>query len=248
MLLNRLTQYGFAVLLMLVPAAGWGQNVSVSGRVDLTRVDNGKERTPSLTIDKSNVVVWLTPEDSGISPAPDLAGQPHAQLVQKDKSFKPHVLVVRAGTAVDFPNRDPIFHNVFSLFEGKRFDLGLYEAGTSRTVHFDRPGVSYIFCNIHPEMSAVVVAVPTPYYGISDRAGQVNIAKVPSGRYLLHVWHEGSMPEPLKSLTREIAVSGETASFGTLHITEAANLYQAHKNKYGRDYDSKEPTTSVYSH
>jgi plastocyanin len=248
MLLNRLTQHGCVLFLMLLPAPGWSQNATISGRIDLTRLDNNKQKTAAGTVDKSNVVVWLTPEDSDKSPAPDPASQPHAQLVQKDKSFKPHVLVVRAGTAVDFPNRDPLFHNVFSLFEGKRFDLGLYEAGSSRTVHFDRPGVSYIFCNIHPEMSAVVVAVPTPYYGASDRTGQVSIANVPSGRYVLHVWHEGSMPDQLKSLTREIVVSGDAASFGTLHITEAAGLYQAHKNKYGRDYDSQEPTTSVYSH
>ena len=62
------------------------------------------------------------------------------------------------GAVVQFPNHDPFFHNVFSLFEGKRFDLGLYEAGSSRNVSFDRPGISYIFCNIHAEMSAVVIA------------------------------------------------------------------------------------------
>ena len=68
------------------------------------------------------------------------------------------MLVVPVGSVVAFPNRDPFFHNVFSLFEGKRFDLGLYEAGSTRDVLFDKPGVSYIFCNIHAEMSAVVIA------------------------------------------------------------------------------------------
>ena len=91
------------------------------------------------------------------------------RLVQKNKSFEPHILVVPAGSMVEFPNRDPFFHNVFSLFEGKRFDLGLYEAGTSRMVRFDRPGISYIFCNIHPEMSAVVITMATPLYAISNR-------------------------------------------------------------------------------
>ena len=88
----------------------------------------------------------------------------HAVLQQKNKTFEPHLLVVTKGSTVDFPNRDPWFHNVFSLFNGKRFDLGLYEAGTSRTVHFDREGISYIFCNIHPEMSAVVVVLASQYF------------------------------------------------------------------------------------
>ena len=69
---------------------------------------------------------------------------------------------VTRGSSVEFPNRDPWFHNVFSLFNGKRFDLGLYEAGSTRTVHFDREGISFIFCNIHPEMSAVIVVLRTP--------------------------------------------------------------------------------------
>ena len=109
--------------------------------------------------------------------------------------------------AVEFPNRDPFFHNVFSLFEGKRFDLGLYEAGTTRSVHFDHAGVSYIFCNIHPEMSAAVIALKTPYYAISNAAGSLSIPDVPPGRYQMQVWYEGSSPEALKRLTREITLN-----------------------------------------
>src|SRR5882762_1954412 len=112
---------------------------------------------------------------------------------------QPHVLVVPVGSAVDFPNRDPFFHNVFSLFDGKRFDLGLYEAGASNSVRFDRLGVSFLFCNIHPEMSAVVIAVDTPYYGVSDRAGNITVSGVPDGTYEVHVWHERSLAEDLKN-------------------------------------------------
>ena len=112
----------------------------------------------------------------------------HAVLRQKNKAFEPHLLVVTKGSSVDFPNQDPWFHNVFSLFNGKKFDLGLYEAGTSRTVHFDREGVSYIFCNIHPEMSAVVVVVSSPYYAVVGRNGDFSIAGTPPGKYTLHVW------------------------------------------------------------
>ncbi len=99
-----------------------------------------------------NVVVWLTPQDRAGKAA--IAPRKRAQLVQRDKSFEPHVLVVRTGDTVDFPNRDPFFHNVFSLFDGKRFDLGLYEAGATNSARFDRAGVSFLFCNIHPEWTS----------------------------------------------------------------------------------------------
>jgi len=159
------------------------------------------------------------------------------RLVQKDKRFDPHLLVVPAGTPVEFPNRDPFFHNVFSLFEGKRFDLGLYEAGTTRVVRFDRPGVSYIFCNIHPEMSAVVVALKTPYYGISDAAGKITMEGVPEGRYSMQVWAESASVDSLKALARQITISSNSHSLGAVRIVEDSPP-GPHKNKYGRDYDA----------
>ncbi len=157
--------------------------------------------------------------------------------MQKNKRFEPHVLVVPAGTAVEFPNRDPFFHNVFSLFEGKRFDLGLYEAGTMRLVRFDRAGVSYIFCNIHPEMSAVVVALKTPYFSLSDAAGKIAIPHVPPGRYSMQVWAEGASADNLKGLGREVVISSSEHSLGAVRITEDSPP-GPHKNKYGRDYDA----------
>jgi hypothetical protein len=168
--------------------------------------------------------------------------------VQRNKSFEPHILVVPVGSMVEFPNRDPFFHNVFSLFEGKRFDLGLYEAGTSRMVRFDRPGISYIFCNIHPEMSAVVIATPTPLWAISNRDGQVGLAGVPYGRYILHVWSEGMGSEDAQPLTREITIGENASSLGVIRVPQATGQHMAHKNKYGRDYDEPMPNNSVYEH
>jgi hypothetical protein len=126
---------------------------------------------------------------------------------------------------------------VFSLFEGKRFDLGLYEAGTTRTVHFDRVGVSYIFCNIHPEMNAVVIALKTPYYGISDAAGKVVIPDVAAGRYTLQVWAEATGLDRLKSLSRVVSISESDRSLGVIHVVQDRPP-APHKNKYGRDYDA----------
>jgi plastocyanin len=188
---------------------------------------------------RANVVIWLNSLDPGanVQPASQSGSSNHPRLVQKNKRFEPHVLVVPVGTDVEFPNHDPFFHNVFSLFEGKRFDLGLYEAGSTRLVRFDRPGVSYIFCNIHPEMSAAVIALKTPYYAVSDSAGRVSIASVPPGRYLMQVWAEGSSPDNLKALSREVTISGLGHSLGVVRVTEDTPP-APHKNKYGRDYDA----------
>ena len=224
------------------------QQKSVTVRVQIQRVPPAKgEKAGSLPVDASEVVVWLIPLDqpgpespSAVPPAKKL------QLVQKNKSFHPHLLVVRKGAVVDFPNHDPFFHNVFSLFDGKRFDLGLYEAGATNSVRFDREGVSFLFCNIHPEMSAVVVAVDTPYYGISDKAGNATMPNVPDGKYDLHVWYERSLPEDLKALARVVRVGEDSRELGAIAVPLNPNFTTTHKNKYGQDYTP--PPTPGYNH
>src|SRR3984893_17362093 len=197
--------------------------------------------------DFSNVVVWLTPLGGSAGSAPATTPAHSApQIAQIDKSFDPHVLVIHVGTAVQFPNRDPFLHNVFSLFDGRRFDLGFYEAGSSKTVHFDRIGVSFLFCNIHPEMSAAVVAVDTRYFGLSNRAGRVNIPDVPDGRYQLNVWYERSLPEELKSVSRVVTISEGARSLETIKVIENANFSLEHKNKYGQEYIPPANTNPVY--
>jgi len=229
--------------LSLTCIACFGQTSVVTGRVEF--VENGKHQGTKAF---PTTVVWLLP----VSPVhadltralPDPAS--HPQLVQKNKSFSPHLLVVPVGTAVEFPNHDPFFHNVFSLFEGKRFDLGLYEAGSARIVHFDRPGISYIFCNIHPQMSAVVIAITTRLYAISSPNGEIRIPDVPYGTYVLHAWSERALPEALQSVTREITISPESATLGTIQLVATNGSVLAHKNKYGRDYDDPAPSNSIY--
>ena len=149
--------------------------------------------------------------------------------------FTPHLLVVPVGSSVAFPNADPFFHNVFSLFDGKRFDLGLYEAGSTRSVVFSREGVSYIFCNIHSEMSAVVIALATPYFAVSDGGGSLHVGGVPAGDYFLHVWIEGQRSSALEELTRRVHVSGPAMDLGT--IRAAAPAPSNHLNKFGLPYE-----------
>src|SRR5215472_15484107 len=216
------------------------QDLTLTARVTLER----KEPKANHPLRAENVVLWLTPDVASRQADPTSA-QPHPRLVQLNKSFQPHIVVVPVGSVVEFPNHDPFFHNVFSLFEGKRFDLGLYEAGTTRDVRFDRPGVSFIFCNIHPQMSAVVLALNTSFYGVSNSRGEVLIANVPPGRYVMHVWHQSSLPEALNALAREITVSQDSPMLGVIRLSQS-NLPQTHKNKYGLDYEPPAPANPAY--
>ena len=237
----------WALVLGACAAGMQAQTVTVRGRVELS----AERKTAEKKARQGPVpatVVWLTAVPGGgvELPPPPPSSDPNPRLVQKNKSFEPHLLVVPAGTTVEFPNHDPFFHNVFSLFEGKRFDLGLYEAGTSRMVRFDRAGISYIFCNIHPQMSAVVITMATPLYAVASSDGQVSIAKVPYGRYMLHIWSEGMGPENGTPETREITIGEKAASLGVIRVPEANGQRMAHKNMYGREYDTPTPDSSIY--
>ena len=137
----------------------------------------------ALRRDHAGVVVLL-PGLSG-TPAPLRAP---AVMRQRDKAFLPRVVAVPTGSAVSFPNEDKIFHNVFSLSDAAKFDLGLYKSGTSKTVVFERPGVVQVYCNIHPEMVATIRVVDTPYYAVTDPSGAFRIGDVPPGTHPIVAW------------------------------------------------------------
>jgi plastocyanin len=226
------------VLALLPAVCAPAQEAGLKARVELTR--NGHHAK-----DASMAVVWLTPIGATVETPPQKASE-IPQLVQKDKSFHPSLLVIPVGGKVEFPNHDPFFHNVFSLFEGKRFDLGLYESGTTRFVQFDKPGISFIFCNIHAQMSAVVIALATPYYAISDARGELSLPNVPPGRYEMQVFHPAVAPEVLRAESREITVAAGATSLGTFALAES-DVTSAHKNKYDRDYDRPDPDSPAYA-
>jgi plastocyanin len=208
-----------------------GEGVDVSGKILIQSTGKGHPDLPSA----ANVVVWLSPLQTDVTTPP--ARQTTYRLVQKDKMFTPHLLVVPTGSQVEFPNQDPFFHNVFSLFNGKRFDLGLYESGTSRSVRFDREGISYIFCNIHPEMGAIVLALSTPYYGVSGENGVVILHNVPPGSYRLNVWSEnGQLANPNVS-PRVVQISTETTHLGDITLQATVDALTNHKNKFGENYE-----------
>jgi len=181
-------------------------------------------------------VIWLDPL-AGTSAVAFPRGR-HYTLLQKNRTFIPHLQVVPVGSSVQFPNADPFFHNVFSLFEGKRFDLGLYEAGSSKSVTFSREGVSYIFCNIHPEMSAVVISVPTNLYGIADGGNFVVIRNIPPGDYKMQIWVEGVPQSFLEHLTRTVHLGFGRTDLGSLKVPIPSSPTQ-HTNKFGQTYDQQ---------
>lgn len=220
------------LLLSIAAARSYGQSGEVTLHVDIVP----KAHTYKAPAAPPPAVAWLTPLGTTAAAAPPL--QTHTyQMVQKDKMFDPHLLVVPLGSLVVFPNRDPFFHNVFSLFNGKRFDLGLYEAGSERSVRFDREGVSFIFCNIHPEMGAVILSLATPYYAVS-REGMIAIDQVPPGKYLLNVWSEGATPESLNAARREVTVEAAATNLGIVSLVAAPSPILHHANKFGEPYSA----------
>jgi plastocyanin len=219
--------------MMLAAVRVHAQGVDVTAHVHIQQ--KMASAKPKADPNAAEVVVWLTPQQPDKRPA--ATGHPGPfRLVQKNKMFTPHLLVVPTGSVVEFPNQDPFFHNVFSLFNGKRFDLGLYESGTSRGVRFDREGISYIFCNIHPGMGAVVMALSTPYYSVSSASGDVSIQNVPPGNYRLHVWSEAAQSANPAETERIVQVGAAPVRLGELALQAAPDPMEHHKNKFGEDY------------
>ena len=240
--LERCVNFGcwvFLVVLGVPPSHGQGVEVSakILMRSPLSSMVKKQVDSPSV----ANVVVWLSPSEPATMPMVP-ARQTTYRLVQKNKMFTPHLLVVPTGSQVEFPNQDPFFHNVFSLFNGKRFDLGLYESGTSRSVRFDREGASYIFCNIHPEMGAIVLALSTPYYGISGVNGAVLLHNVPPGSYRLNVWSENGQPVNPDLSQKIVQVLTEPIHLGDITLQPKADPLANHKNKFGEDYHPTQDT------
>lgn len=236
-------------LVVLGLVSGWltvavlAQESSVTGRVNLLRAKSARSG------DSAGIVIWLTPVPSRPTRAAtnDPGARQRPKIIQQNKRFETRVLAVEVGTIVDFPNHDPFFHNVFSMFDGKRFDLGLYEAGGTRSVRFDKPGVCFIFCNIHSQMSAAVVVVDTPYFVTLSTPGEFQIARIPPGPYQLGVWAERIAPEALKQISRQVTVEGPSTSLGVIRLQESDNSAPSHTNKFGKAYEVPVLPSPIYA-
>jgi plastocyanin len=177
------------------PAAG-----VLHGRVEVRRETPGAVSRPDVaalgmpeprgTPDRTTSVVYLESAPRGAFEVPPPG---HAVLDQRDETFVPHVLAVTVGSVVDFANDDRTYHNVFSLSKAKRFDLGRYPRGESRSVRFDQPGVVRVFCEIHSHMNAFILVFAHRYFDATDREGRYRIGGIPPGTYTVAVWNEGEV-------------------------------------------------------
>lgn len=226
----RLLRTCSELLALLLTAAVAGYAATVSGKIQIVST---AQNPHASQVDLSDVVVWLEAL-KGVPTQPVQAGR--VRLLQKNKMFSPHVLVIPVGTVVEFPNADPIFHNAFSNYDGELFDVGLYPPGTTRSVLFRKAGIVHVFCNIHPAMAAIIIVLDTPYFTKAKRDGSYQISGVPPGSYELHVFDERATSGATHSLP--IAVSSEDAEvqLSAVKISEEGYAPLPHKNKYGRDY------------
>ena len=225
------------LLILFNLAAVFAIAASFFGQVELR---DSREKAVLKGRDYSGVVLWLEPVNGKPAPQPG-----RATMLQKDKKFIPHVLTVRTGSIIDFPNLDPIFHNAFSNYSGQIFDVGLYKPGSTRSVSFSRAGVVRVFCNIHPNMSAVIVVVDTPWYTATREDGSFRIQDVPPGEYRLHIFHERATADELKRLARTVTIDAADVNAGTIAISETGYLPAPHLNKHGKPYPPGSDTYKV---
>ena len=200
---------GSVVLAVLVVVLAPGARAQETGRIEGIATISSRLTTPRLRVrvyDEpgtpppdtttesrfSNVVMYLsaaTPPRGRPQP-----GSPAPEMHQHGERFAPRVLPVVVGTTVEFPNDDPIYHNVFSLSRARSFDLGRYPRGSSKSVTFNTPGVIQVFCHIHADMSGTILVLDNPFYVVPDANGHYALDGVPAGDYQLIVWHERIRP------------------------------------------------------
>lgn len=216
----RLFTVGALVFALFLSGSGpraAGASGVVAGRVEL--VKGGVARP-----DAANAIVWIEgPRRSG--------GAGNLQMTQESKRFTPRVLIVPREGKVEFPNNDPVYHNVFSVSGPNRFDLGLYRSGATKSRAFSEPGLVRVYCNIHPQMVGFLMVVDSDFAVVTDRRGAFRFEGVPAGAWTLKAWHEEGSETSVPLI---VPSAGESAL--KVSIDTTAYRPAPHKNKYGKEY------------
>lgn len=215
--------YKFIVLasIGLFGVLSQGFAATVSGRVSVA-----PRRGPAANV--AETLVWLEPLAGAKPRKPETL-----QIVTRSKSLVPHVAAIPVGSSVQFPNEDPILHNLFSVSAPNNFDLGLYRRNAGKTQKFSSPGLVNIYCNVHPSMSAVLHVMSTPYYMFADTNGQFSFSDIPAGKYRLVAWNEigGMFEAPV-----EISANGDVKGSTAVMLDGKMQRPQQHLNKFGQPY------------
>jgi plastocyanin len=220
--LKAVTKVAGAVVAALIAATPTAAQAPVSGQVSIV------ERAGEQTEDLANTVIYLE------VPAGQKARLPmtNEQMALQARQFAPHVRVIASGSKVEFTNQDPFSHNVFSKATQGAFDTDVFGRGKKKSTTVKAAGVYPLYCNVHPRMTAFLVAVNTPYFAQAGADGRFTITNVPAGTYKLHVWHERAAVEHTAIVT-----VGATGLGSLKYQLDARNYkYVQHKNKNGKDY------------
>lgn len=196
----------------------------VSGKVQVT-LKGDKPKS-----DLSSVIVYLSSPKEAVKIPPALLKKEYT-MGMKNKQITPRALVIPVGASVNFPNLDPIFHNLFSISAPNEFDLGLYKGGASKQQEFDAPGIVRVFCNVHPQMVASIVVSDTPYFTTASKDGTFSLGDVDNGTYTLNAYsEEGQTSQKIEM---------NEAPLKVMLSIDAKNFKRVtHKKKDGKDYSN----------
>ena len=211
-----LQRHAALILLLLVSAPRVGA-ATLAGKVTLA--GGGKDRA-----DASNTVVW-------IEGARQAGGSRKGEMRSSSKRFEPRVVAVSRSATVEFPNADPIYHNVFSVSGANRFDLGLYRSGSSKSKTFEEPGLVRVYCNIHPQMVGFVMVVDSDFLAVTGPDGTFRFDNVPPGPHVVKAWNEEG-----SEVSVPVTVKPGAEAPLAIRIDVSGFKAEPHKNKYGKDY------------
>ncbi len=222
--LNHTTIFGSMRYLLLLPIllsmliSQDARALDISGEVNVTEKSKQVRRV-------EDVIVYYRP-DTPVSLDEHVAT---AVMQTRNKQFSPRVMPIVAGSTVDFPNLDPILHNVFSVSKNNKFDAGLYSEGPGESQQFNNPGLVRVFCNVHQNMVGHILVLDTPWFTEADEQGRFTLTGVPEGKGKLYVWHQRARP-----VVQEVEISEDLALVTDLKLSKPVK--PAHKNKFGKPY------------